>query len=308
MRLQKIKTLRAKDMLLLLNMIQKNIRFPKTVLCSVLLMAIGFINVMAQKGQPETEFKYLKNSDNSRTLTYSVKIKQDEGASKPAVGIPIVFKSDDNDELATVKTDFSGIAKYIVPASRELQFDADGKLKFSATIENNGLVETRSDEVSLKDIEIQMELKEVDSVKKVFIKAFELGPKGEKKPITKLDLNIYVTRMFSLLKVADGTLGDDGSAEIDFPSGLPGDSLGNLTVISRVEDNDDYANAEKREEVAWGKPVNYHIPRFQRALWTVVAPTWMIVTLTILLFGVWAHYVFVVYKLWKIKQESRRQA
>lgn len=310
MRMRNPKTIRSQtnDILLLVNMIQKYNRFSRTILCYVLLISAGLLNATAQKGEAETELKYLKNSDNSRTLTYSVKIKQEEGNPKPAIGIPIIFKVGDNVTLASVSTNYSGIAKYIVPVSQELPYDGEGKLKFSATIDNNNLVETKTDEVSLKDIEIQMDLKEVDSVKKVFLKAFELLPKGEKKPIAKLDVNIYIPRMFSLLKVAEGSLGEDGSAEIEFPSGLPGDSIGNITVVSRVEENSDYANVEKRVEIAWGKSINYHIPKFQRALWTAVAPTWMIITLTILLLGVWAHYAFVIYKLWKIKRESLREA
>lgn len=272
----------------------------------LLFAGTTILRVDAQKTEAETEFKYLKNSDNSRTLTYSVKYKKDDGDLKPAEGIPVLFKSGDHDVLATVATDYKGIATYNIPADRNLAFENDNKLKFTATIVNNNLVENKSDELSMKDIEIQMDFQIVDSVKKIFFKAFEIGAKGERKPIAKTDINFYVPRMFSLLKITDGSFGEDGTGEIEFPSGIPGDSLGNITVIGRIEENADYANVEKRQVIAWGKATDYHIPRFQRALWTAVAPTWMIITLTILLFGVWAHYAFVVYKLWKIKQESRR--
>lgn len=271
------------------------------------LLVYGLLYVAAQKSEPETEFKYLKNSDNSRTLTYAVKISKEDGSSNPATGIPVVFTCGET-KLGTVNTDLKGIAKYVVPANQSLACETDGKLKFTAAIEENKDVDIKSAAISVRDIDLQMELKEVDSVKKVFIKAFELLPNGEKKPAAKIDLSVYVPRMFSLLKVADGSTGEDGSAEIEFPSGLPGDTIGKLTVIARIEENEEYANVEKRSEIGWGIPVNYHIPKFQRALWTAVAPTWMIVTLTILLFGVWAHYAYVIYKLWKIKRESLREA
>lgn len=275
--------------------------------CLVILLVTGLLHVAAQKSEPETEFKYLKNSDNSRTLSYAVKISKEDGSSNPAVGIPVVFTCGET-KLGTVNTDLKGVAKFIVPASFSLSSETDGKLKFTAVIEENKDVDTKSAAISLRDIDLQMELKEVDSVKKVFIKAFELLPNGEKKPAAKIDLGIYVPRMFSLLKVADGSTGEDGTAEVEFPSGIPGDSIGKITVIARIEENEEYANVEKRSEIAWGIPVNYHIPKFQRALWTAVAPTWMIITLTILLSGVWAHYAYVVYKLWKIKRESLREA
>jgi len=285
----------------------QHIKFLKSFGLVLLIILIGFLKVNAQKAEPETEFKYVKNSDNSRTLTYSVKIKKDNGDMVPAEGIAVAFKSGDQ-KLATVNTNGNGLAKYIVPAATQINTSGDDKLEFEASIEPNKVVEPKSDKVSLKDVEIQMECKVVDSVKKVFFKGFMIGTKGEKVPIPKTDFNFYVPRMFSMLKIAEGSFGEDGTGEIEVPSGLPGDSLGNITILGRIEENADYQNVVKEQVVQWGVPTIHHMPKFQRALWTAVAPTWMIVTLTILLFGVWAHYIFVIYKLWKIKQESRREA
>jgi hypothetical protein len=275
----------------------------KLVLVFIMMLGTSSFFAVAQKTEAETIFTYLKNSDNSRTLTYSIKYKKDSAESVPAIGIPISFVSGD-ELLSIVNTGQDGIAKYIVPATRELKFGNAGKLTFKASIGNNKVIESKSDELSLMDVSLEMNCVIADSVKKINFKAFELGAKGEKKPVSKADIIFYVPRMFSLLKVAEGSVGEDGSGEIDFPSDIPGDSLGNITVICRIEENDKYLNVEKQQVVAWGKPVNYHFPKFQRALWTAVAPTWMIITLTILLLGVWAHYTFVIYKLWRIKRED----
>ena len=288
-------------------MIQIN-RSSKLFFLSIMVLSLSYIQLKAQKAEPETELKYLKNTDNTRTLTYSVKYKKENDDLIPAEGVVVNFKSGEKGNLASVKTNAKGIAKYIVPVSAKLEYQDNGKLKFVASIEANKLTESKTDEVSMKDIEIQMDCIVEDSIKKIRFKAFELGQNGEKKAIPKTDINFYVPRMFSLLKVAEGSFGEDGTGEIEFPSGIPGDSLGNITVIGRIEENESYLNAEKQQKIAWGVPTRHHIPKFKRALWTAVAPTWMIVTLTILLLGVWGHYIFVFYKLWKIKQESMREA
>lgn len=288
-------------------MIQVN-KIIKSIFFSLSLLVITMMNLAAQKTEAETEFKYLKNTDNSRTLTYTVKYKNEAGDLVPAEGINIIFTSGANESKAHVKTSSKGIAKYTIPPSTVLKYQDDGKLKFVATIEPNKLIEYKSDELLVRDIEIEMECKMQDSVKKVFFRAFELGTNGEKKSIPKTDINFYVPRMFSLLKIAEGSFGEDGTGEVEIPSGIAGDSIGNITIIGRIEENENYLNAEKQQTIAWGVPTSHHIPKFQRALWTAVAPTWMIVTLTILLIGVWAHYAFVIYKLWRIKQESRRDA
>ena len=272
----------------------------------ILFSGLNFIHINAQTAEAETELKYLKNTDNSRSLTYAVKYKAENGDLVPAGGVTINFQCGVN-SLASVKTNQNGIAKYVVPASTRLMYQDDGKLKFVVSVTTNKLVMPKTDEISMKDIEIQMDCKVEDSIKKIFFKAFELGPNGERKSIPKTDINFYVPRMFSLLKVGEGSFGEDGTGQFEFPSGIAGDSVGNITIIGRIEENEVYSNVEKQQKIAWGVPENHHIPKFQRALWTAVAPTWMIVTLTILLLGVWAHYGFVFYKLWKIKQESRHE-
>ncbi|MCK5367862.1 MAG: hypothetical protein KAQ62_04895, partial [Cyclobacteriaceae bacterium] len=44
-----------------------------------------------------------------------------------------------------------------------------------------------------------------------------------------------------------------------------------------------------------------------RALWHTNAPLWMIITLIILLVGVWGHYIFVIINLFKLKSLSSKK-
>ena len=54
----------------------------------------------------------------------------------------------------------------------------------------------------------------------------------------------------------------------------------------------------------WGTPTDYSVPVSHRALWTKTAPKWMIYTLSILLAGVWGHYLFAIISLIRIKREA----
>ena len=269
-------------------------------------ISIFTTNTFAQKTEPETEFKYIKNSDQSRTLTYSVKyVKTDEKKSSYGADIPVTFTTGSGKEkLATIKTNGYGIAQCIIPANQKLSLK-NGQYSFSATIDENPILESKSDSLILTDLGIEMSLELKDSVKTIVFRTFELGPNGEKKPV-KTDLVFYVPRTFSKLKVAEASSGEDGNGEIEFPNGIPGDSTGNLTVLGRVEENEKYANVECSQTIGWGVATNYHIAKFHRALWTTIAPTWMIVTLTVLLLGVWGHYMYVVYKLHRINKESKQ--
>ena len=72
------------------------------------------------------------------------------------------------------------------------------------------------------------------------------------------------------------------AATIEFPSDLPGDKEGNLVIIAKIEENATYGNVEKRETIKWGLPTDYSVPVTHRALWTKIAPQWMIYTLSVL--------------------------
>jgi hypothetical protein len=55
-------------------------------------------------------------------------------------------------------------------------------------------------------------------------------------------------------------------------------------------------------------PTDYSVPVTHRALWTKIAPRWMIYSLSVLLAGVWGHYLFAVISLIRIKIDARRKA
>ena len=94
---------------------------------------------------------------------------------------------------------------------------------------------------------------------------------------------------------------------IEFPSDLPGDKEGNLVIIAKIEENATFGNVEKRETIKWGLPTDYSVPVTHRALWTKIAPRWMIYTLSILLAGVWGHYLFAIISLIRIKIDANRK-
>jgi hypothetical protein len=114
--------------------------------------------------------------------------------------------------------------------------------------------------------------------------------------------------MFSLLPIGEATLDESGSAAVEFPASLPGDKEGNITVIARFEEHAEFGNVEKKSTLKWGLPSNYSVPAGHRALWTKTAPKWMIYTLSVLLSGVWGHYLFALISLIRIRIAAKKKA
>ena len=101
-------------------------------------------------------------------------------------------------------------------------------------------------------------------------------------------------------------LDDNGEISIEFPDDLPGDAEGFLEVVVRFDEHYLFGNVEKRQRMQWGQATRHKIPESYRALWTQIAPLWMIVTLSIMLAGVWSHYLYVIIQLIRIKKMGKK--
>ena len=257
---------------------------------------------------PYIQLQYFKNTDDRRilqtSLTYPVNRME-----LPLSGMEIIFYtgSAKKEKLASVRTDEKGIARFQFGDDIRFNAESDGSWAFFCDFTGNDTIEAGASAITIKDVRLDMTLSMVDTVKTISLKAVSLE-KGREVPVSGEVVKIYVPRMFSLLPVGEATLDETGAASMEFPPDLPGDSVGNITIISRFEEHPAFGNVERRIVQKWGIPTNYSVPVTHRALWTKTPPMWMIVTLSILLAGVWGHYLFAVISLIRIRIEAKRKA
>jgi hypothetical protein len=262
----------------------------------------------AARISPYVTLQYFKDTDGKRilqtTLTYSKNRME-----LPLPGMEIAFYTGADRKVLLTKgtTNDKGVARFELSDEMKPATGADGLWAFSSEFTGNDTIEGGTSEVSVRDIRLELTLTEADSIKSVTLKA--ITPEGGKeKPVSGETVTVYVPRMFSLLPIGELTLDDAGTAAIEFPSDLPGDKEGNLVIIAKIEENATYGNVEKRETVKWGLPTDYSVPVTHRALWTKIAPRWMIYTLSVLLAGVWGHYLYAIISLIRIKLDAKRKA
>jgi hypothetical protein len=189
----------------------------------------------------------------------------------------------------------------------KLATGSDGSWAFSSEYKGNDTIEAGTSEISIKDIKLEMILSLADSIKTVTVNAF-VNEGGTQKPVTGEVVSIFVPRMFSNLLIGELTLDDSGTSTIEFPADLPGDKDGNLKVIAKFVENATFGNVEKTETLSWGLKTDYSVPKTHRALWTKTAPKWMIYTLSVLLAGVWGHYLFALISLIRIGRDAKKTA
>lgn len=274
-----------------------------TVLCLVAL----YLNVaFAEKTAPKKEKKdatlemsYQRNNDLSRSLICKLYLSG-MFENTPLVSATLDFYNGAN-KIGSLKTNKKGLAILVISPDYKATCEADGTYNFSVSYAGNDSLNALETKASAKDVVLEMKLDPKDTTREITASVFQA--EGDKQNMLKgIDVKFYVPRMFSLLPVGEGTTDSTGTVKINFPMNIVGDSTGNLTIIARIVKHDVYATVEKSQVVAWGIPRSAKLIPKHRELWTEIAPVWMIVTLTILLLGVWLHYMFVIFRLTKLKK------
>lgn len=253
-------------------------------------------------------FKTIKQSDNSRILEVSflARNKKDRKDRIPIYEAEIDFYNvlDDQEILmGSAKTTQKGIAQLILTKKQQYLKDKDGFISMEARFKGSDSFKRKSEELIFKDLHLELELTEIDSVKTVLVKGFTLDSLGAKQPIEEADIIIAVQGMLSKMNLEEETL-EDGELEFEFPTDIPGDYTGQLTIFALIEDNDDFGDIIQEKPINWGAGSN-DIGINKNTLWSEVAPIWMYVVLGILLVGIWANYIYTLINIFKIKKEGK---
>jgi hypothetical protein len=225
----------------------------------------------------------------------------------PLSGAIVVFTNQGSNEsqtLEAVPTDMNGEAVFRITKESSRLISEEGNFTFGSVFEGNQHFEPSEDFAVVRPLNIRLDFIEIDSVKTIVVEAFEVDRNSDRIPLDAMDVYFFVPRSFSLLPVGDGWF-EEGSAQLDFPTTLPGDSLGNLTIIARIEDHELYGNVEAVAVKDWGLIKPPVIVAKRRGLGDTDAPLWMVYTLIILLSIVWFHYLYVFYVMIKIKRLRR---
>lgn len=279
---------------------------------TILACGISFSTAYPNDDEPGDiymEFTTWKYNDMSRSLIAKLTSDNDDGEYF-VQDIPIQFYLTDGEEnlvLGEAVSNMNGIAELNIPDGNLIYpKDEEGYIYFTARYPGgDGYMEVE-EELMVKDVSISLSLEEGEDEKLIYFEGVIHGPE-EDWPLADDDLYFYVPRMFSDMKIADGWFEEDGTGFVEFPTTVVGDSLGNVLVKARIDEHYDYGNVEVTKMVNWAKPKRLiSAEKPVRELWTPIAPLWMIITLIIMLTGVWAHYIYAIIQLTLIKRSKNK--
>ena len=126
-------------------------------------------------------------------------------------------------------------------------------------------------------------------------------------PIEDLELYFYVERTFSLLPIGDGfnMTDENGVVEIEFPNDLPGDTEGNLVIITKIIESDQYNDLTIENTKNWGLKIEIEDPKDEkRSLWAAAAnaPISLILIVSVMILSVWYIICYIIYSLYSISR------
>jgi len=252
-------------------------------------------------------FKTVKQADNSRLLEVSFIGFNDEDRKDkiPVFGAEIQFLNVLNDEeilLGSSKTSKEGTAQLILLENQKYATDEEGYINLKARFNSTDALSEEEADIMVKDLHLDLNLSEIDSVKTVTLTAFTINSLGDKIPVSDLDVIINLNTMLSKMNINEGSI-IDGTYTFEMTESFAGNPKGELTISTIIEDNDEYGNIIQEKTVQWGT-ITKQIKADENKLWTKAAPIWMYVVLTILLLGVYINFIYTIVNLVKIKREG----
>ena len=271
-----------------------------------LLSALSLIPAKAQTVlKTRVKLEYYKSSNKTKNLIAKITVKKKK--NKPLQGVIINFYNINDTTkvlLENIKTNQEGEAIFVISDKYEIYKDSTGLMSFEVEFEGNDSCKRARRELSVKEANLEVSFFQKDTIKFIEVHASEQSINIGNIPLEGVDVLFYVKGTFSLLKIGENETNSSGKATIEFPTDIPGDTAGVLTIVTKIEENDDYGTVTASGEINWGKPIQPVLEK-QRGLGDTDAPLWMVYTLIILLSTVWFHYMYVIYQIIRIKLEEK---
>ena len=278
------------------------------ILLMVLIALISSFLVVAQdtqKKKSRIQVVYFKDHNRAESIVAVLKIKEDKYVPHENAEIHFYSVSDTSKALLDkIMTDKNGEAVYMIEDHEKIYKDSSGFMVIEVEFKGNSSSTSAKKDIEVKQVELKISFVQDDTIKYIIVEANEIEADNTTTPIEELDISLYIKGTFSLLNIGQKATDEDGNIMLEFPVEMPGDTLGVLTIIAKIDESDNYGTVESMGVINWGKPVPLKVEK-HRGLGDTDAPLWMVYTLIILLSAVWFHYFYVLFLIIKIKLARR---
>ncbi|HTI59098.1 hypothetical protein [Mucilaginibacter sp.] len=277
-------------------------------LLSIALLVTGYdgFSQGAQKGDLSVNISYFNINNQIPYVSVNVKSKIN-GRFQPIGGIPLKLFLDKDTAgtfIGQVVTNEKGAAWANIPSSVKKEWNSSVSHTFLATFDGNKQYEPAKADVTVGRAIVTIKVTDDKN-----ITATVLEMKGESwVPVKGVDLKVAVRRLGGDLPVNETptfTTDSTGQASADFKrDSIPGDAKGNITLVVKMEDNDQFGNVSAEKVVPWGSKFVYKSTFNERTLFATrdKAPIWLQLIAYSIIVTVWGILIYLVFNILKIRK------
>jgi hypothetical protein len=251
------------------------------------------------------QLDYFNTNNEEYTIRATVKTK--EGRSYVTVeGALVMFTvAEENGDfdavLGEVVSDEGGVAQITGNLS---ELPSTGIITFKAAIAESADFKKYARKLEVRNAVMAVEYASRDSTNLIKVRCSLIDSAGQDTPISDLVIKVYVERLFGELPVSTkfNETDDSGRTEILFPHNVHGNTEGQLVIVVRVEDSEEYGNLVNRSEISWGIPLPKNGHLHERLLWAAKynAPVPLVIIVNGVLIAVWGMILYIVLNVVKI--------
>jgi hypothetical protein len=253
------------------------------------------------------QLDYFNINDQDYSIRATVKTK--EGRSYVTVDGAVVRFSmtTDNGEsevdLGAVVSDMTGVAQLSGKVSDLPRF---GTITITATIAESEDFKKYSRDLDIHNVRMAVDYVTEDSTNRIKVHCSIMNAEGQDVPVSDLEIDVFVERLFGELPISTefNTTDDFGQANILFPDNVRGGADGQLVVLVRIIDHEEYGNLVNRKEISWGTHLIQNGQARERLMWAAKnnAPLPLVIIINSVLIAVWGMILYIVFNVVKIRR------
>lgn len=261
------------------------------------------------KGRLSIALSYFATNDQVPYLLAKAKTKVN-GRFKPVGGVALkLYLNNDSagNLIKAVATDENGEASALIPPSLKVAWDRSSKRSFLVSFQGDSNFPSAEGDLTVARAKI---IVDTASGRKIAATVVEWKDTGW-SPVKGVDLAIAIKRLDAYLNInqtATFTTDSTGSVQADFKrDSIPGDVNGNIVIVAKLDDNDNYGNLLQELTVPWGTKFVDTNTFGERSLFATRnrAPIWLLLMVYFIVACVWGTLVFLVINLFRIKKAGK---
>lgn len=271
----------------------------------VLLSGYSGFSQGAQKADLSIAISYFNTNNRIPHVAVNVKSKI-TGRFQPVGGVAVKLYLDKDSAgtfIGKVVTSEKGEAHTFIPPSLQKEWAGSKSHTFLATFDGDKVYNSAKADLTVGKAKIS-----IDTAGRSVVATLMEMKDTTWTPVKGADVILAVKRLGGDLNINETpTFATDstGKASGDFKRDtMPGDAKGNITLVAKIVDNEQFGNLSIEKTVPWGAkfvPVSHFNERTLFAT-RAKAPIWLIFVASGIILAVWITLIMLVINIFKIRK------